>query len=175
MGQRQVAFEGGALVASRFGRTRRRVEFPFGATEVVEWTGTEPLTVPRHTRVERVRSYVRVPMPGLVAHAAPLGRFAAPLVRLSARALGDLTAADRERTRWTVVGEARNAAGGRRATLTGRDVYGLTALLLVRAAEALRLGEIGKAGALAPAEAFDPRSLIARLEPLAEPPVTEDF
>ena len=50
--------------------------------------------------------------------------------------------------------------------LTGRDVYGLTALLLVRGAQALLAGEARGAGVLAPAEAFDARTLVSRLEPL---------
>ena len=43
---------------------------------------------------------------------------------------------------------------------------GLTALLIVRGYEALRGGEARGAGALAPAEAFDARRLLARLAPL---------
>jgi short subunit dehydrogenase-like uncharacterized protein len=175
MGQPVVAYEDGELVGSRFGATTREVEFPFGRARVVEWTGTEPLTVPRHTRARRVRSYVTVPLPGLVARMATLGSLAAPLVRLSGRLGGGPSAEGRSRTRWTVVGEARSAGQGRRATLTGRDVYGLTALLVVRAAEALRAGEITGAGALAPSEAFDPRALLERLAPLAEPASVEDF
>ena len=46
------------------------------------------------------------------------------------------------------------------------DVYGLTARLLVTAAESLLAGEITQSGALAPAQAFDARALAARLEPL---------
>ena len=38
--------------------------------------GTEPLTVPRHTDVRDVRSYIRAP--GIAAKAGGLGRFAAP-------------------------------------------------------------------------------------------------
>ena len=50
--------------------------------------------------------------------------------------------------------------------LEGSDVYGLTALLLVRGTEALLAGEARGSGVLAPAEAFDARTLAARLEPL---------
>jgi hypothetical protein len=64
------------------------------------------------------------------------------------------------------VAEARGAQGGRRVTLTGHDVYRLTALLIVHGAAVLRAGEVGAAGALAPAEAFDARALIDRLGPL---------
>jgi short subunit dehydrogenase-like uncharacterized protein len=175
MSQPVVSYEDGALVGSRFGASTREVEFPFGRTRVVEWTGTEPLTVPRHTQARGVRSFVTVPLPGLVARAAPLGPLAAPLVRLSARLRRGPSAERRSATRWTVVGEARGGGKGRRTTLTGHDVYGLTALLVVRAAEALRGGRVEATGALAPAEAFEPRALLERLAPLAEPASVEDF
>ena len=51
--------------------------------------------------------------------------------------------------------------------LTGSDVYGLTALLLVRGAQALLAGEARGSGVLAPAEAFDARTLAGRLEPFS--------
>ena len=44
-------------------RRRASVRFPFGERTVVEWSGTEPLTVPRHTDVRNVRSYFRAPAP----------------------------------------------------------------------------------------------------------------
>ena len=53
--QEQVAYVDGALVRSRFGATTRRFRFPFGERVAVEWGGTEPLTVPRHTVVRTVR------------------------------------------------------------------------------------------------------------------------
>jgi short subunit dehydrogenase-like uncharacterized protein len=173
MTQPLVAYENGALVDSRFGATTRRVRFPFGEQTVVEWSGTEPLTVPRHTRVRRVRSYVRAPR--AAARVAALARLAAPLVRVTARLGGGPSAERRARSRFAVVAEARGAVGGRRATLTGTDVYGLTALLIARGAEALRNGEARGAGALAPAEAFDARAFAERLAPLLQVEPLEEF
>jgi short subunit dehydrogenase-like uncharacterized protein len=166
MTQSQVAYADGRLVPSRFGATTRRVRFPFGERTVVEWSGTEPLTVPRHTRVREVRSYLRAP--ALAARMAALARLAAPLVRLAAAVGGGPSAERRARNRFTVVAEARGPAGARRATVTGSDVYGLTGLLIARGAEALRAGEARRAGVLAPAEAFDARTLASRLAPLLE-------
>ena len=83
MGQAQMAWEDGRLVDSRFGATTRTVRFPFGERTVVEWGGTEPLTVPRHTDVRNVRSYIRAP--AVAARAGGLGRLAAPFVRLGSR------------------------------------------------------------------------------------------
>jgi short subunit dehydrogenase-like uncharacterized protein len=160
-----VAWSGGRLVPSRFGATTRRVRFPFGEREVVEWGGTEPLSVPRHTDVREVRSYVRGPR--IAARAAPLARAFAPLVRLSASIGSPGPSEERRRkARFTVVAEARGPSGERRTTLGGTDVYGLTALLIVRAVEVLSRGEARGAGALAPAEAFDVHTFVEQLSPL---------
>jgi short subunit dehydrogenase-like uncharacterized protein len=165
MTQEQVAWQDGRRVPSRFGATTRTVRFPFGERTVVEWSGTEPLTVPRHTEVRNVRSYVR--LPGVVGRFGRFGRLAAPLVRATSRVgpAGPSQAA-RDRNRFAVVAEAAGPGGSGRAVLTGRDVYGLTALLLVRGAEALLAGEARGGGVLAPAEAFDARTLASRLDPL---------
>ena len=82
MSQKQVAWQDGRLVDSRFGATTRTVRFPFGERTVVEWSGTEPLTVPRHTEVRNVRSYIRAP--AVAAQAGRLGRLTAPFVKLGA-------------------------------------------------------------------------------------------
>ncbi len=74
--------------------------------------------------------------------------------------------ASRRKSRFVVVAEATGAGGSGRAVLSGSDVYGLTALLIVRGAEALSAGEARGAGVLAPAEAFDARTLVGRLDPL---------
>jgi short subunit dehydrogenase-like uncharacterized protein len=165
LGQPQVAWEG-RLVPSRFGKTTRRVRFPLGEAGVVEWGGTEPLTVPRHTDVKRVRSYLR--QPRAAALGGLVGPVVAPLVRLGGRLGGSPSVSKRLDNRFTVVAEARRGAECRRAVATGYDTYGLTAALIARAAEALRAGEARGAGALAPAQAFDVHSFAPRLAPLLE-------
>jgi short subunit dehydrogenase-like uncharacterized protein len=164
MRQQQCAWEDGRLVESRFGATTRKVRFPFGERTVVEWSGTEPLTVPRHTDVRNVRSYIRAPAPA--AQAGRLGAVTAPLMRLGSR-FGPAGPSEQSRlkSRFAVVAEARGPGGDGRAVLTGSDVYGLTALLIVRGAQALIAGEARGTGVLAPAEAFDARTLAGRLEP----------
>jgi short subunit dehydrogenase-like uncharacterized protein len=172
MGQPQVAWEG-RLVPSRFGKTTRRVRFPSGERSVVEWSGTEPITVPRHTSVRSVRSYFAAPRAAsLAGFVAPL---AAPAARLAGRVGANPSAQARASSRWTVVAEARSGASRRRATLNGTDVYGLTALLLVHGAAALRAGEARGSGALAPAEAFDVHAFAPRLSPLLEIAGVEAF
>jgi hypothetical protein len=129
--------------------------FPFGAREVVEFGGAEPLTVPRHTDVRTVRTYMRLAKPAVKA--ARFARVLAPVMRASAGLRGIGPAQDkRAATRFVVVAEARGPKGGRRVTLTGSDPYLLTARLLVAGA---RL-EPRRTGPLAPAEAFDARALI---------------
>ena len=164
MGQKQVAWQDGRLVPSGFGATTRSVTFPFGERTVVEWSGTEPLTVPRHSDVRNVRSYFRAP--GIAAKAGGLGRLAAPVVRAASR-LGPSgpSEASRRKSRFTVVAEATGPGGEGRAVIEGSDPYGLTALLIIRGAEALLAGEARGTGVLAPAEAFDARTLAGRLEP----------
>jgi short subunit dehydrogenase-like uncharacterized protein len=166
-GRPHFAYEQGRLVDSRFGATTRRCAFPFGERDAVEWQGTEPLTVPRHTDVRNVRSYLRVPAAGAAAKAAPLAGLSAPFLRVFARVGGDgPSEASRRKSRFAVVAEARGPRGERRVALTGSDPYGLTARLLVRGAQALAAGEASGAGALAPAEAFDARAFAERLAPL---------
>jgi short subunit dehydrogenase-like uncharacterized protein len=164
MGQKQVAWKDGRLVPSGFGATTRRIRFPFGERTVVEWGGTEPITVPRHTDVRNVRSYLRAP--ALASKAGGLGRLAAPFVRAASR-VGPSGPSEesRRKSRFTVVAEATGPGGNGRAVIEGSDPYGLTALLIVRGAEALLAGEARGAGVLAPAEAFDARTLAGRLQP----------
>ena len=172
MGQPQVAWEG-RVVPSRFGKTTRRVRFPSGERSVVEWAGTEPLTVPRHTRVRSVRSYFAAPR--AAAYAGLVAPLTAPFLRQSGRVGGNPSADRRAGNTWTVVAEARGGGEGRRATLVGRDTYGLAALLVAHGARALRDGEARGAGALAPAEAFDVHTFAPRLAPLLEIAAVERF
>jgi short subunit dehydrogenase-like uncharacterized protein len=164
MGQKQVAWQDGRLVPSSFGATTRNIRFPFGERTVVEWGGTEPITVPRHTDVQNVRSYLRAP--AIAAKAGGIGRLAAPLVRAASRfGTSGPSEESRRKSRFTVVAEATGRGGKGRAVIEGSDVYGLTALLIVRGAEALLAGEARGSGVLAPAEAFDAHTLVGRLEP----------
>jgi short subunit dehydrogenase-like uncharacterized protein len=140
---------------------------------VVEWSGTEPLTVPRHTQTQRVRSYIRAPR--IAAKTAEMAKLAAPLVRLTGRVGRGPSEERRAKTRFAVVAEAHGPNGSRRVALTGWDVYGLTAELIVRGADALRNGEARGAGALAPAEAFDARALVEKLAPRIELQAVEDL
>lgn len=104
MSSSHVAWEGGGRIRSRFGASTRVVRFPFGERTVVEWSGTEPLTVPRHTQTQRVRSYVRAPR--VAAKTARVAKLGAPFVRLSGRVGRGPSAERRAKTRFAVVAEA---------------------------------------------------------------------
>jgi short subunit dehydrogenase-like uncharacterized protein len=163
-GRPHVAWVGGALVESRLGATSRTIAFPFGEVEVIEWGGAEPLTVPRHTRVRTVRSYVRLPK--AAAKAASVAR---PALELRAKLASDgPSPEERAAARVAVVAEARAGDDVGQAALVGSDPYGFTASAVVQAVLALRAGEARGAGALAPAEAFDARLFLRRLAPLLE-------
>ena len=173
MRQPQVTWEGGRLIESRFGASTRTVRFPFGEASVVEWSGTEPLTVPRHTRTQRARSYVRAPK--AAARTGGIAKLAAPLVSLTGKVGGGPSPKRRARTRFAVVAEAHGPNGSRYVSLTGSDVYGLTALLIARGAEALGNGEARGVGTLAPAQAFEPRAFLEKLAPLIRIESVEDL
>ena len=140
------------------------MRFPSGDRWVVEWAGTEPLTVPRHTRVRSVRSYFAAPR--AAALGGRVGPLAAPFVRQSGRVGGNPSAERRAGN--TVDGRRRGAAAAAkaRATLVGRDTYGLAALLVAQALSASRPVRRAGLGALAPAEAFDAARSRPRLAPL---------
>jgi len=162
-----VAYVDGRLVPTHVGATSRRFRFPFGERVLVESGGGEPLTVPRHTRVHEVRSYVRAPR--VVGRAGSAAALAAPLLDVAARLRADPGGDRRRASRFAVVAEAWSGARGRLATLVGTDVYDLTGLIVACGAEALLRGEATASGALAPAQAFDARAFAERLAPRLEP------
>ena len=124
MGQRQVAWEDGRLVPSRFGATTRRVRFPFGERDVVEWSGTEPLTVPRHTDVRNVRSYLRAPAArGEGRRRRPAGRAVRP-ARLAARARGPVGGVAAQEPLRGRRGGPRAGRGGDEPSSRGRTCTG---------------------------------------------------
>ena len=110
MSQELVAWEDGRLVPSRFGATTRKVEFPFGEKTVVEWSGAEPITVPRHTDVRNVRSYIRAP--AAVAQSGRFGKLVGPALSKVARfGRAGPSEESRRKSSFTVVAEASGAAG----------------------------------------------------------------
>jgi short subunit dehydrogenase-like uncharacterized protein len=154
---------------------------PIGRQRTIRYPAGEHLTVPRHIRVQRVRTLLTVatvlPFARLLAPVTPL---LAPTLALLARtpanravemAIGRLpegpSPEDRRSARFTVVCEAGAGARRQRGVIRGADVYGLTARATVEGALRCAAPGFDRAGALAPSQAFDPGDFLAAvgLEP----------
>jgi short subunit dehydrogenase-like uncharacterized protein len=155
----------GALGSVSLTPQRIVVEGPDGPLSAVEVPWGERVTVPLHVPGAKVRSGIvaRDALTKAAAFAAPLAALTSPLMRAAAPALNKLV--DRmqegpdEQTRGKaaslVVAEARRGGRSARVAVHCQDMYGLTARLLVEAAQ-----QIGGAGAQATAEALSPRAFL---------------
>jgi short subunit dehydrogenase-like uncharacterized protein len=165
------------------GRQPLRETFPFpdpiGVQPVVRYPGGEVVTVPRHVDVRNLRyrwdSKTFAPMPAMKA-AVPLTfpllkvLLGTPLRDLAEKQIDRLPEGPPEEARraakWTIVAEARGESGSvGRAVVSGPDMYGITAVIIVRCAELLGAADFDRAGALAPAQAFDAEDFLRFLEP----------
>ena len=158
-----------------------RASFPFpppvGRRAVTRYPSGEVLTVPRHSRVRRVRSFLAAEnaaphpalagvLPYLQPLLAPLAR--GPLAAAAMRAIGRLPEGppedERRVARWRIAVDARGEDGHRAGGLVqGADVYGLTATSLAWAAERLAQPAYDRAGPMGPGAAFDPEELLGAL------------
>jgi short subunit dehydrogenase-like uncharacterized protein len=150
---------------------RWRFPEPIGEQRMLRYPAGEQITVPRHVETARVRTVLNgmvVPprlMP-LAAAATPLLGLAmrTPLRGLTGSLVRRLPASPSEKARraarFTISCEARGAAGTRRGTVRGGDVYGLTATSLAHGALLCTDPSYDRSGALAPAQAFDPASFL---------------
>jgi len=153
---------------------RWRFPEPIGEQRMLRYPAGEQITVPRHVETGRVRTLLN----GMVAppRLMPLAVISSPLLGLAMRtplrrATGALVrrlpAAPDEQSRgaarFTISCEARSRAGARRGAVRGSDVYGLTAASLAHGALLCADPSYDRAGALAPAQAFDPASFLATL------------
>jgi short subunit dehydrogenase-like uncharacterized protein len=153
---------------------RWRFPEPIGEQRMLRYPAGEQVTVPRHVETARVRTLLNgmvVPprlMP-LAAASSPLLGLAmrTPLRRVTGALIRRLPAApseqSRKASRFTISCEARGRAGGRRGTVRGSDVYGLTAASVAHGARLCADPAYDCGGALAPAQAFDPGSFLAAL------------
>jgi short subunit dehydrogenase-like uncharacterized protein len=150
---------------------------PLGRRQVSRYPAGEVITVPHHTRTRTVTALITnttvAPLPVL----APLLPFAMPGLALTLRTpLRDLLAKAvqvlpegppeeaRRAARFTIAALARALDGStRRAVLRGSDVYGTTAVTLAHGAQLLSAPGYDRAGALAPAGAFDPAAFLDEL------------
>ncbi len=146
---------------------------PIGERRMLRYPSGEQITVPRHVETAKVRTLLSGLLPQRLMPLVPLtmpvlGLALRSPLRNAAGALIDRmpegpSDEERRNAHFTICAEARAAGGSRRASVSGPDVYGLTAATTVEGA--LRATDPGfdRSGALAPAQAFDPASFLDSL------------
>ena len=125
---------------------------PFGKQEVIALPLAETVVMSRHLCVPEIHAYMNL---------APLDDLHNP------KTPPPTPADDRGRSTQTFVMEARVHRGKqvRRALVAGRDIYAVTAPIVVEAVERILAGETRATGAAAPGEIFDARAFLQALSP----------
>lgn len=149
---------------------------PIGRKRMTRYPAGEQITVPRHISTRRVKTMLSADSlaPGALDFIIPaITRPTAIAMRTPAKnlvgaAIGRLPEGasedDRRAARFTIACEVRRGKRIRRGTVTGRDVYGLTARLVTRGARICAGKGFSGKGFLAPSQAFDPREFLSDLE-----------
>ena len=159
--------------------THGRFDFPapVGRQPVMRYPSGEVLTVPRHVKTRRLTSLITVETFAGTPKAAPLMPLLGPGMALAlrsplARAVEPLlkrypegpSEASRAQVRFTIVALAHGEDGRtRRGTITGGDVYALTAVTAVHGAALMAEPGYDRAGVLSPASAYDPAAFLDAL------------
>lgn len=123
---------------------------PLGRQEVVELPFSETLTIDRHLAVRNLRSHLNT----------------SALAELRDAATPPPTEADaqgRSTQQFVVDVVVRRGDQTRRTTASGRDIYAVSAPIVVEGAARLLTGDHRGAGALAPGQAFDAPAVLAAL------------
>lgn len=149
---------------------------PLGQKQMMRFPSGEHVTVPRHIGVRSIETSMTSEsiLPSRIAGLMPLlARPTGVIMRTPARAAMSRLVSlmpegakpeDRDATRFAIGCEITHPGGTRRGLITGTDVYGLTAALIVKGALTATRGEIERSGALAPAEAFDPEEFLSGMD-----------
>jgi short subunit dehydrogenase-like uncharacterized protein len=125
---------------------------PFGEQEVIALPLAETVVISRHLCVPEIHAHINL----------------APLNDLHNPGTPPPTPADDSgRSTQTFVMEAKVHRGEevRRALVAGRDIYAVTAPIVVEAAERILAGETRATGAAAPGEIFDAQAFLQALSP----------
>ena len=144
-----------------------------GVQRMTRYPAGEHITVPRHVETQTVRTALTASTTSPLAIGAPVlmaGLSLAlrtPLSRALEAAVNRLPEGPpegrRRSARFEIVCEARAGSRRRRGVIRGEDVYGMTARSIVAGALRCATPDFGKAGALAPSEAFDPAGFLPEL------------
>ena len=150
----RVVFTGNRLETISNPPPRRTWSFPapFGTQEVVALVFSEIITISHHLRVPEVHAFMNL----------------APVRDIRDPATPPPTASDasgRSSQIFLVDVIARKGTEERRAVASGRDIYAITAPLVVEAAQRLVAGRVGATGVVAPGEVFDARDFLESLSP----------
>jgi short subunit dehydrogenase-like uncharacterized protein len=149
---------------------------PLGVVKMTRYPAGEHVTVPRHIRTRSVETTLSADsfapdavaplLPLIVRPGALLMR--TPLRNLTARLIQRLpegaSPEARAESQFTIACEVTAGSEVRRGQITGRDVYGLTAALIVKGAMIAASGGLMATGGLAPSQAFDPASFLEGFE-----------
>ena len=125
---------------------------PFGAQEMVELPFTEAILIGRHLQISELHTYLNT----------------APLRDLRDAATPPPVAADasgRSAQTFLIEVEVRQGSTVRRATVRGRDIYAVTAPLVVEAVERVLSNPKTQGGVFAPGALFDAQVFLAALAP----------
>jgi hypothetical protein len=152
----RLIVSGGELVpvenAPLSGVERWKFPAPFGAQEVAGLPLSEIVTIAHHVRAAEIRSFMNT----------------TPLRDLHSPETPEPQAADasgRSAQRFCMDVRVRRGGEERRAIAAGRDIYAITAPLVVEAAERALSGRALRSGAGAAGELFDAVELLRALEP----------
>jgi short subunit dehydrogenase-like uncharacterized protein len=149
---------------------------PLGVVRMTRYPAGEHVTVPRHIRTRNVVTTLSADSfaPDVAAPLLPLiVRPGALLMRTPLRNLTEMLIARlpegaspeaRAESQFTIASEVTAGTEVRRGQITGRDVYGLTAALIVKGALIAASGGLTATGGLAPSQAFDPASFLDGFE-----------
>lgn len=125
---------------------------PFDTQPMVALPLSETITISRHLRVRELHSYMNL---------APLQELRNP--DTPAPVASD--AQGRSAQRFMMEAVVRNGAELRRAVASGRDIYAVTAPLIVEAMERIVAGRVHLSGVITAGAAFDARDFLATLAP----------
>ncbi|HVV83610.1 MAG TPA: hypothetical protein VHE35_11080, partial [Kofleriaceae bacterium] len=180
-----VVWTAGRWDPARPGARRRDLNFGpgIGSRSALSFPSGEVITVPRHVAARRVETLLAAGGPRWLT--AGLG-LAAPLLALARGPLPALldSLADphqvpdpvrRSAARFAVVAQARRGFERTQVTITGHDVYGVTAHLAASAAARLAARGEGPVGVLAPSEVFPAAASLEALEAYGELTVATSF
>ena len=125
---------------------------PFGKQEVMALPLAETVIISRHLRVPEVHAYMNL---------RPLADLHNPTMP------GPVPADERGRSAQEFLMEVKVRSGNeeRRAHAAGRDIYAVTAPIVVEAAARILAGEVQVTGTRAPGGIFDPEAFLRALSP----------